>query len=74
MFKKSLLLQRICSSFASGKATAERMLRREILDDKEDAQRLQDALDALTPIEAGYLRTIVAELTRPRRASPSWPR
>ena len=39
-FMKTLLLQRICSSFASGRATAERMLRREILEDEEDAERL----------------------------------
>lgn len=69
-FMKSMLLQRICSSFASGRATAERMLRREVLDDEEDIDRLQDALDALTPIEAGYLRTIVAELSRPEARDP----
>lgn len=69
-FMKSLLLQRICSSFASGKATAERMLRREILDDEEEAQRLQDALDVLTPVEAGYLRTIITELSRPEARDP----
>jgi superfamily II DNA or RNA helicase len=69
-FMKSLLLQRICSSFASGKATAGRMLRREILDDEEEAERLQDALSVLTPIEAGYLQTIVAELSRPEARDP----
>ncbi|MFZ1242436.1 MAG: phospholipase D-like domain-containing anti-phage protein [Anaerolineae bacterium] len=69
-FMKSLLLQRICSSFASGRATAQRMLRREILDDEEDAERLQDALSALTPVEAGFLKTIVAELSRPEARDP----
>ena len=30
-FMKTMLLQRICSSFASGRSTAEKMLRRDIL-------------------------------------------
>jgi len=53
-FMKTLLLQRICSSFASGRSTAEKVLRREILGDEEDGQgRLfGDALAALTSEEA----------------------
>ena len=35
-FMKSLLLQRICSSFASGRATATKMLRRELLEDEDE--------------------------------------
>ena len=35
-FMKTMLLQRICSSFASGRTTAAKMLRRELLDDDED--------------------------------------
>ena len=38
---KTLLLQRICSSFASGKATAEKMLQREILDEEENLTSLK---------------------------------
>lgn len=64
-FMKTLLLQRICSSFASGRSTASKMLGGELLDDEEDAPRLLEPLSALTPMEAGHLRTIVEELSRP---------
>jgi len=67
---KTLLLQRICSSFASGRSTAEKMLRREVLEDEEQAKRIEEALSALTPNEAGYLRTIVDELSRPEARDP----
>lgn len=69
-FMKTLLLQRICSSFASGRATAEKMLRREVLEDEEQAKQIEEALSALTPDEAGYLRTIVEELSRPEARDP----
>ena len=69
-FMKTLLLQRICSSFASGRSTAERMLRREVLDDEDQAKLIEEALSALTPDEAGYLRTIAAELSRPEARDP----
>lgn len=69
-FMRTLLLQRICSSFASGRLTAERMLRRELLDDEEEARLIEDALSALTPEEAGYLRTIQTELSRPEARDP----
>ena len=69
-FMRILLLQRICSSFASGRATAEKMLRRETLEDEEQATLLEDALSALTLEEAGHLRTIVEELSRPEARDP----
>ena len=69
-FMKSLLLQRICSSFASGRSTAEKMLRREILEDEEQTKLVEDALSALTAEEAGHLGTIVAELSRPEARDP----
>lgn len=69
-FMKSLLLQRICSSFASGLSTAEKMLARTLLEEEEDAQLLLDALDGLTPKEAKYLQTIVSELSRPEARDP----
>lgn len=69
-FMKSLLLQRICSSFASGRSTAEKMLARTLLEEEEDAQLLLDALDGLTPKEAKYLQTIVSELSRPEARDP----
>ena len=69
-FMKSLLLQRICSSFASGCSTAQKMLDRRLLEDEEEAERLHRALDGLTPEEAGWLRTIVEELSRPEARDP----
>ena len=69
-FMKTLLLQRICSSFASGRSTAEKMLRREMLEDEEQAKLIEDALSALTPEEAKHLRTIVEELSRPEARDP----
>lgn len=69
-FMKSLLLQRICSSFASGRSTASKMLRRELLDDEEDAQALLEPLSSLTPTETGHLRTILDELSRPEAHDP----
>ena len=70
-FMKTLLLQRICSSFASGRATAEKMLRREMLEDDEEQTKLIDeALSALTADEARHLRTIVDELSRPEARDP----
>jgi ERCC4-related helicase len=68
---KTLLLQRICSSFASGRSTAAKMLRREILGEEEDQTKLiADTLTALTNEEARYLRTIVEELSRPEAHDP----
>ena len=69
-FMKSLLLQRICSSFASGRSTATKLLRRELLDDDDDAALLLEPLSSLTPTEAGHLRTIVEELSRPEAHDP----
>jgi superfamily II DNA or RNA helicase len=69
-FMKTLLLQRICSSFASGRSTAEKMLRREILEEEEQTKLLADTLAGLTSDEAGYLRTIIEELSRPEARDP----
>jgi superfamily II DNA/RNA helicase len=69
-FMKTLLLQRICSSFASGRATAERMLHRDVLEDEEQASVVQEALYALTSEEASHLRTIAEELSRPEARDP----
>ena len=67
---KTLLLQRICSSFASGRSTAEKMLRRDVLEDEEQAKLIEDALSALTAEESKHLRTIVEELSRPEARDP----
>ncbi len=69
-FMKTLLLQRICSSFASGKATAEKLLRREELEDEELAPLLREPLCTLTPGEATHLRIIIEELSRPEARDP----
>ena len=69
-FMKSLLLQRICSSFASGRSTATKMLNRELLQDEEQASLLIEPLSSLTPTEAGHLRIIVEELSRTEAHDP----
>lgn len=70
-FMQSLMLQRICSSFASGAATAQRMLdRRSLEDDEDQTADVAAALDGLTPAEATHLRAIVAELSRPEARDP----
>ncbi|MBC8874508.1 MAG: DEAD/DEAH box helicase family protein [Planctomycetes bacterium] len=70
-FMKTLLLQRICSSFASGRATADRMLRRESPGNEEENPKAVEAmLSTLTDDEAGHLRTIIIELSRPEARDP----
>ena len=69
-FMKTLLLQRICSSFASGRSTAEKMRRREPLDDEESLRQVEGVLEQLAPKEVGYLDTIVNELSRPEARDP----
>jgi superfamily II DNA/RNA helicase len=69
-FMKTLLLQRICSSFASGKATAEKFLRGEVVDDEEAAPLLVEPLRTLTSGESAHLRTIIEELSRPEARDP----
>jgi DNA-binding Lrp family transcriptional regulator len=69
-FMKTMLLQRICSSFASGRSTALKMLRREVFEDEDQSQEMQDALSGLTSEEAGHLRTIAEELSRPEARDP----
>lgn len=69
-FMKTLLLQRICSSFASGRSTAEKMLHREPLEEEEQADLLEKTLRDLTPEEEGHLSTIVDELSRPEAHDP----
>lgn len=63
-FMRTLLLQRICSSYASGVATAQRLLeKRELPDDNEDQQALDlKALD-LDEAERGHLRELIQHLS-----------
>jgi superfamily II DNA or RNA helicase len=69
-FMKTLLLQRLCSSFAAGQATADRLLRGEALEDEDETPGLAEPFSTLTPTEAGYLRTIIEELARPEARDP----
>lgn len=69
-FMKTLLLQRICSSFASGKSTATKMLQKEIQEDGEGLEEFKEVLSTLTPIEASHLQCIEDELSRPEATDP----
>lgn len=69
-FMKTLFLQRICSSFASGRSTAEKMRRRELIEDEEAPRQLEGILEGLTAEEAGFLDTIVEELSRSEARDP----
>lgn len=69
-FMKNLLLQRICSSFAAGRSTAQMMLDKRPIEDEEDLEGLEKAMDSLTDKEAECLRQIVAELSRPEARDP----
>jgi len=69
-FMKTLLLQRICSSFASGKATAEKLLRGDVLEEEDEMPMFAESLSTLTPTEASHLRTIIEELARPEARHP----
>lgn len=69
-FIRTLVLQSICSSFASGRATAEEMLRREILDDEEQTSPVDQVLGKLTVDGAGDPGTLVEELSRPEARDP----
>jgi SNF2 family DNA or RNA helicase len=68
-FIKSLLLQRICSSFASGRATANRILRKQNLADEELYDKKQ-LFNDLTQEEQDKLQTIINELSRPEARDP----
>lgn len=69
-FMKALLLQRICSSFASGKLTAERMLAKQQLDDEEQASLIKSTISELTEDEKHFLQEIINELSRPEARDP----
>ena len=70
-FMKSMLLQRICSSFASGLSTANKMLGRQDIDEEdEEAVRIADLMSGLTHAEIKYLEEIIRELSRPEARDP----
>lgn len=65
-FMKSLMLQRICSSFASGLKTAQNMLQHSISNEDEDlAQEVEHILSEMTPAETACLKEIETQLSRP---------
>jgi superfamily II DNA or RNA helicase len=70
-FLKSLMLQRICSSFASGLGTAQRLLDKGTLEDDEHASDLA-RLDAFTADERRYLKDIVEVLSSPGGTDPKF--
>ena len=64
-FMKSLMLQRICSSFASGLKTAQRMLEHSISNEDEDCiDEVEHILSAMTPAEIACLKEIETQLSR----------
>lgn len=65
-FMKTLMLQRICSSFASGLKTARRMLKHTISNEDEDTvDSVEHILSHMTPEEVACLREIENQLSRP---------
>ena len=69
-FMKTLLLQRICSSFAAGRITAEKMLERKVLDAEDAAELMVDTISTLTEDEKRELEIIKDELSRPEAHDP----
>lgn len=68
-FMKTLLLQRICSSFKSGIKTAQKLLSHQKLNDEEDSRELS-FLAEMTPEESSQLNIIINELSRPEARDP----
>ncbi len=65
-FMKTLMLQRICSSFASGLKTAQRMLQHTVSnEDEDDIEEVEHILSEMTVAEVSCLREIVTQLSRP---------
>ncbi|RNB82521.1 DEAD/DEAH box helicase [Brevibacillus nitrificans] len=64
-FMKSLMLQRICSSFASGLKTAQKMLKHSITNEDEDRiEEVEHILTEMTPAEVSCLKAIETQLSR----------
>ncbi|MDR3540483.1 MAG: phospholipase D-like domain-containing protein [Desulfosporosinus sp.] len=64
-FMKSLMLQRICSSFASGLKTAQNMLKHSISNEDEDhIEEVEHILSEMTPAEVACLKEIETQLSR----------
>ncbi|GAB1483664.1 phospholipase D-like domain-containing protein [Treponema sp.] len=64
-FMKTLMLQRLCSSFASGLKTARRMLQHTISnEDEEVVEEVEHLLAKMTPAEVECLKEIESQLSR----------
>jgi superfamily II DNA or RNA helicase len=70
-FMKNLMLQRICSSFESGRSTAALLLEKGVLED-EDYSLAFSRLDSFTDNERYHLKTIVDLLSRPEARDPKY--
>ncbi|MDP6999958.1 MAG: phospholipase D-like domain-containing protein [Candidatus Poribacteria bacterium] len=65
-FMRSLMLQRICSSFASGRKTAQNMLKHTISNEDEDSEaEVEHLLADMSPAEVACLKEIETQLSRP---------
>jgi len=65
-FMKTLMLQRICSSFESGLKTAQKMLSHTIPQEEEDSsEQVAHVLSEMSPAEIACLKEIERQLTRP---------
>lgn len=69
-FLKTLLLQRICSSFASGLKTAEKLLSHKELVDDDLGESDKGVLDSITDKEEEQLKIIIDELSRKEAVDP----
>ncbi|SDG61331.1 phospholipase D-like domain-containing anti-phage protein [Desulfosporosinus hippei] len=64
-FMKTLILQRICSSFASGLKTAQKMLKHSISnEDEERSEEVEHILSEMTSAEIACLKEIETQLSR----------
>ncbi len=70
-FMKSLMLQRICSSFESGRSTAQKLLDKGVLDDEETSEEFSQ-LRAFTPDERSHLEHIVNSLSDCQSTDPKF--
>ncbi len=70
-FMKNLMLQRICSSFESGRGTAASLLEKGVLDDEDYGQPLS-RLDSYSDEERYHLQIIVELLSRPEAQDPKF--
>ena len=69
-FMKTLMLQRLCSSFASGRETARRLLDKTPLEEDEIPITTREGLSRLSTEEETHLKTIIDALSRKEANDP----